>query len=66
MKVCLYAEYKEKRWKKYVEMQKKMNEGKKTKTIFFLIQMFYSPVCYLASLFWMPRQYFFLFSIEVP
>ena len=52
---------------KYVEMKKKMifleNE---TVTSVLIVQMFYSPMGYLASImFWIFRKPF-LFSIEVP
>ena len=45
--------------KKYVEIQKFDFLGNKTVKTFFLVQMFSSPMDYLASImFLMPHQYF--------
>ena len=63
MKVSLYAgdmHLSRKDEKMYVEIQKFDFLGNKTvKTFFFVVQMFSSPMGYLASImFRMPRQYF--------
>ena len=63
MKVRLYAgdmHLNRKYEKIYVEIQKfDFLENKTVKIFFFLIQMFSSPMGYLASIiFRMPRQYF--------
>ena len=57
MKVCLYAgdmHLNREDGKKCVEIQKKKKmifPGNKTVEFFFLVQMFYSPMGYLASMF---------------